>query len=422
MWHLGCVIAACLSKKHKVTGCDFDSKTIEGLKNNKPPIFEPGMAEGLEEGARSGMLSYSTDVAASVKDADAAIVAFDTPVDENDQISLAPIHKAMSAMMPSLHSGQLLMVCSQVPVGTTRELLKTAQGAGKFVFACYSPENLRLGSAIETFLNPERIVIGLSEEGARKTADEIFEGVGGKRLYMDLESAEMAKHAMNAYLATMISFSGEISDLCERTGADASEVMGALKSEKRVSPSAPLSPGLGFGGGTLARDLKVLSEIGQKTGVPTRVVDAAYQSNRDRLHYVKNRLEKILGTLKGKKIAFFGLTYKPGTDTLRRSLALEVISEVSAEGAEIRAYDPAIKGKVEGRPEISLCASAEEAAQGSDAIVITTAWKEICEADYNLICRAMRRPVLFDARNCVDNRRLEKFIEHYGVGYGHGGK
>jgi len=420
LWHLGCVTACCLAKKHRVAGFDPSLQVVESLKAGKPPIYEPHLAEEMEGASARGALSFTNDLASAVGKADAIYIAFDTPVDKDDNVDIAPVEKALDAALPYMKDGQLVIVSSQVPVGTCRRLHAKISAAGKNVGFCYTPENLRLGTAIEVFMKPERIVFGISEASLKDRLEGIFDGVLGERMYMNLESAEMVKHAMNSYLATMISFSGEISNLCEQTGANAIFVMDALKKEKRVSPHAPISPGLGFGGGTLARDLQILRKIGEKKGISTLVLDAAFNSNRERMDYVRQRLSSALGGLSGKEVAFFGLTYKPGTDTLRRSLALDVIDSMKSSGVRVRAYDPAIKTQVPAHPEVKICLSPSEAAAGADAIVITTAWEQFKSLDYSTLALSMRQPVIIDARNILSPEKLGGKIRYFGVGVGNG--
>lgn len=420
LWHLGCVTSACLAKKHQVTGFDPDPKVLDGLRAGKPPLFEPGLEQAIGEAVGRKSLGFTSDLALAAGKSDIIYIAFDTPVDEHDNVDTAPIEKAFSAILPNLRDSQLMIISSQVPIGTCRRLHGRALAEGKKTGVCYSPENLRLGTAIETFMNPERVVFGLSGVGLQAQLEDVFSGVSGERLYMSLESAEMVKHAMNSYLATMISFSGEISNLCEKTGANATQVMDALRKEKRVSPNAPIMPGLGFGGGTLARDIQILRAIGKGKGLGTPVLDATYNANQERMGYVKQRLKEALGALPGKKAAFFGLTYKPGTDTLRRSLAIDVMDSLKTDGIEMRAYDPAIKGQIANHSHIKVCGSASEAASGADAIVITTAWEEFKALDYSALCRGMRQPVIIDARNLLLPERLGKEIRYFGVGVTYG--
>jgi len=415
MWHLGCVTAACLAKKHNVTGFAPDAAVVEGLKKNQLPVAEPGLPEAMSQAMAGGRLGFTSDYSRAI-DADVIYIAFDTPVDKDDHVDLSPINSAFDTLMPSISDSQMLVISSQIPVGTSRKILEKLHKHGKKPLLCYTPENLRLGTAIECFMKPERIVLGVSDIGMRPGLEGVFDGVAGERMYMELESAEMVKHAMNSYLATMISFSGEISDLCEKTGANAVLVMEALRKERRVSPSAPIMPGLGFGGGTLARDVQILRGIGKNSGAPTLVLDAAFLANRERMNYVSHRLTHALGGLSGKTIAFFGLTYKPGTDTLRRSLALDVIDSMKGSGAVMRAYDPAVKKQVETHPQVRVCSSAKEAADGADAIVITTAWDEFKSLDYALLALSMKQMVIIDARNILSKDKLGKGTKYFGVG------
>jgi len=196
--------------------------------------------------------------------------------------------------------------------------------------------------------------------------------------------------------------------------------MDALRKERRVSPHAPLSPGLGFGGGTLARDLQILRGVGREKGIATPMLDATFNSNRERTDYVKHRLSFALGSLAGKELAFFGLTYKPGTDTLRRSLALDVMDSMKSSGVRVRAYDPAIKTQVAAHPEVRVCATPQDAAAGADAIVITTAWEQFKGLDYQSLALSMRQPVVIDARNILPHGKMGGKIRYFGVGVTYG--
>lgn len=420
LWHLGCVTAACLAGRHEVIGWDPDPAVVEKLSSGLAPVFEPGLDKAIQGAIKAGRLRFSEDIASSVSGADVVYIAFDTPVDEQDQPDLSPINGAYDKIMLHMGEGALVIISSQVPIGTSRKMLEKARSAKKGAPLCYVPENLRLGAALACFAKPDRLVIGMSDPGAQSRLEEVFAGVEGERIYMDLESAEMAKHATNSYLATLISFSGEISDLCEETGANAGLVMKALLRDGRVSPHAPIAPGLGFGGGTLARDVQALRRAGAQKGVRTLVLDAAFEANRERMGYVQKKLRSALGSLEGKTVAFFGLTYKPGTDTLRRSMALEIISSLERAGCRTRAYDPTVKGRLEGHPALGIFCSAHEAAEGADAIVITTGWEEFKGLDYGAICADMRSPVIIDARNILDPRSLGGKARYYGVGVGNG--
>jgi UDPglucose 6-dehydrogenase len=418
LWHLGCVLSCSMARKHVVAAFDPDGRTVDALRRGEPPILEPGLPEAIAEGMASGRLRFEQSLQKAVSGAQVIWFAFDLPVNENDEPQTRVLESAFSDALSAGARPQAFVVSSQVPIGTCRKLFekgKKAVGAELF----YVPENLRLGNAVKGFFSQDRIVIGTPDGSKPSIIEDILEGVGGERILLSLESAEMAKHAMNSYLALMISFSGEISDICEAYGADAMKVMDALKKESRVSPLAPLSPGLGFGGGTLARDLQALRSAARKKGMKTFVLDAALESNNERKGYVKRRLQSALGSLEGKTVSFLGLTYKPNTDTLRRSLALEIIDGLAATGAVVRAYDPAVK-KLDAEHHVSVCASADEAFSGADAVVITTAWPEFLGLDFARLVPAMRTRVLIDARNMLSGKKFPAQTKYYGVGVNRG--
>jgi len=419
MSHLGCVFAAGFSRLgKKVVGCDTDANAINDLKNNKPQIFEPGLEEAVREGQSKGTLVFTTDIPSAVSNALFVYIALDTPVDKDDQADLKPVEALFDAMASHIRPGSIVMISSQIPVGTSQKLLQKLRDASKQNEVCYIPENLRLGNALECFLSPERTVFGISSQSIRQPIEGLFAGIPGEKLFMGLESAEMAKHAMNSYLAAMISFSSEISDICEKTGANAMDVMNALRSEKRVSKHAPIMPGLGFGGGTLARDVQTLRSLGTQRSVPTRMMDAVMELNLARMHYVPDKLRALLGDLRGKTIAFFGLAYKPNTDTLKRSLALQIIDLLASSGASIRAYDPKIRGAIASHKHVSVCDSPEDAAKGADALVITTAWDDFSALDYSNIAKSMRNPVVIDTTNRYASAVGQK-MPYHGIGVTH---
>ncbi len=418
MWHLGSVTAGCLAKLGNQVACfDYDRQAVDGLRAGNPPVHEPGLKELFTEGVLRGNIRYPEGLKEAISDSDVVYIAFDTPVDESDKIDLAPIHKAACDVIPLLGKDTLLVISSQVPVGTCDRILEKMESQGRKNGLCYTPENLRLGTAIESFMKPERIVCGLSTPDIKEKIERLFSGIDARFLFMSLRSAEMAKHALNSYLATMISFSSEISDLCERTDANAADVMTALKTERRVSPYAPIMPGLGFGGGTLARDVQVLRALGDEKDTPTDVLDSVMTVNARRMDYVKNRLTNLLGTLDGKKIAFFGLAYKAGTNTLRRSLTLQVIGRLKDTGVRISAYDPMIRERIVGYEHVDVCKTAPDAAKGADAVVIMTDWEEFKNMDYAAMAKAMKNPILLDAKNMLDAGRFSGTkIRYYGIG------
>ena len=343
LWHLGTVTAACLaSAGHDVTGLDDDAARIERLRAGNAPLFEPGLDDLLAAGLSAGTLHFSADPA-DASAADVVWITCDTPVDEADNADMEFVVQQAASVFPFLNDGTLVLVSSQVPVGTTRRL-ERAYGIAfpdRVVEFAYSPENLRLGKAIAAFSEPDRVVVGVRLAFGRRRAAALFEPVTSRIEWMSVESAEMTKHALNAFLATSVTFINEIAPLCEQVGADAAEVERGLKTEARIGPRAYLSPGGAFAGGTLARDIVFLTGLGQAHHRPD-APDFVGQGEQRRITATgpPRRLADLLGTLSGRTIAVWGLTYKPGTDTLRRSSAVELCRRLCRAGRERRAHDP----------------------------------------------------------------------------------
>ncbi len=420
LWHLGCVTAAGLAELgYKVVGTDFDGEVVEKLSEGKPPIFEPGLEEILKKQIRRKNLSFTPSKEIALKAADFIFLTIDTKVDEKDQVDLGDIFRASNEIAKYIKAGATIIVSSQVPVGTCSKLKSEIARKNKAKFdICYVPENLRLGEALNSFLNPERIVLGANSETTLKKVKKLFEPLKCEKITMGVESAEMAKHSLNAYLATCISFISEISDICELSGASAVDVAKALKTDKRVSPYAPINPGLGFSGGTLARDVQVLRGYGDAKNYETKLLNAVMEVNDRRKNLVFNKLEKLFRGVKSLHVGILGLTYKPGTDTLRRSLSLEIAKDLISRGATVKAYDPKVVSTVASLPKLVICRSVGEVAKGSDALVLITEWKDFKKLPLKKIKALMRKPIFLDTKNFLDPGKFKKLKFRYiGVGY-----
>lgn len=394
LWHLGCVTAACLAAAgNQVVGLDRDEELVAGLREGRPPLFEPGLEELVAEGVRAGRLSFTADAAEALRDADVLWVTFDTPVNERDEADVAFVRERLEQMAGALRPGTLVLISSQVPVGFTGALERDWAGRG-LLFA-YSPENLRLGKAIEVFRHPERVVIGTRGEGGRDTLRALFAPFCETIEWMSVESAEMTKHALNAFLATSVTFANEVARLCEAVGADAREVERGLKSEGRIGPKAYLAPGAAFAGGTLARDLRFLAGFGRAHGVDTPLFDGVLHSNDTHKGWLRERVARLLAGVAAPTVAVLGLTYKPGTSTLRRSTAVELCAWLAAQGVRVRAFDPAVRELPGELRAVELAADARAALAGADLAVVATEWPEFraLAADDFL---AMRRPAVID--------------------------
>jgi UDPglucose 6-dehydrogenase len=378
---------------------------VAGLSRGRPPLFEPGLEDLVQAGLASGKLRFTHRIE-DVRDAEIFWVAYDTPVDSEDRADIDVVIRSAMSAFPMLRDGTVVLVSAQLPVGTTRRLEESfarARAGSKVSFA-YSPENLRLGTAIAAFTKPERIVVGVRNAEDRNRLEPLFRPFSERVEWMGVESAEMTKHAINAFLATSVAFINEIAGLCETVGADAREVERGLKSEARIGPRARLKPGAAFAGGTLARDISFLEAIGRQVGRPTALVSAVRNSNDSHKEWPLRRLVEVLGGIEGKKIAVLGLTYKPGTDTLRRSSAIELCGWLSERGANVIAFDPAITDPAMLQPiGIELGKSVEETLRGVSAAVIATEWPQFREIPASVFGEAMAAPrAVLDANGMLE--------------------
>jgi len=409
LWHLGTVTAGCLTLGgHQVTGLDYDEEVVSNLKSGRPPLFEPGLEDLIRKGLAAGNLDFSIDPAEAVRGARVIWVAYDTPVDEEDNADVGYVAERVAHLFPYLESGQEVLISSQLPVGTSRDLEERFAEAcpGLEVSFSYSPENLRLGKAISVFTQPDRVVIGVRTEKSRAVFTELLAPFTSHIEWMSVESAEMTKHALNAFLATSVTFINEIASICEHVGADAKEVERGLKSEARIGPKAYLGPGGAFAGGTLARDIAFLTQLGQQNDLPLHLVPAVRASNDAHKSWPRRRLKELLGDLGGKTIAVWGLTYKAGTDTLRRSSAIELCQWLLEQGAVVQAHDPAVKELPSQYSDIRLCSSPLEAVEEADALVIATEWPDYRAVPMSQALPRMVAPKILDA-----NRFLAGSVE-----------
>jgi UDPglucose 6-dehydrogenase len=396
LWHLGCVTAACLAEAgHHIVGLDEDERIVAELREGRPPLYEPGLAELIAQGLASGSLSFTTEPAEALAEAEIFWITIDTPVNDNDEAEIAAVFGRLKGVADAIPPGTLVLVSAQVPVGFTRQL-KQIWTKRRLRYA-YSPENLRLGKALESFRRQERVIIGLREPADQPKLAALFGPFSQHIEWMSVESAEMSKHALNAFLATSVAFINELARLCEVTGADAKEVERALKSEGRIGPRAYLSPGAAFAGGTLARDVRFLMDFGHRQGVPTPLFRGLMASNEQHKRWVHDRVQQLLGPVEQPVVSILGLTYKPGTSTLRRSAAVELCVQLHGQGMRIQAHDPAVEVLPdELRSAIRLCRSPQEALNGADLAVVATAWPEYRVLRTEHVLRLMRRPQIID--------------------------
>ena len=410
-WHQGVVAAACLADLgYDVLGADHDAKRVANLNSGKAPLFEPGLDKLLQKTVKSGQLKFTTDVANAVMGRRDVLIMFDTPVDENDQSDLSEIFSTAAEIAPQLENDSVLFVTAQVPVGTCgkiAEIVREKNPSVKFGIA-YSPENLRLGQAIDRFVDPTMPVIGADDDRTLDRVEQLLAPLKVKWERVNLRTAEMAKHALNAFLATSVAYANEIGNLCDEVGADGKRLAEVLRLEERIGRKAMLFPGLGFSGGTLARDLQTLRGLGRQFGLDTLMLDGIWESNRIQNRLVIRKLKKALGKLENVPVAVLGLTYKPDTSTLRRSVALEIINDMLAAGVKVSAHDPkADREEVAGHTEFRFFEDVYDALKGAQAMVLVTGWADYRKLDFKHVKKAMARPVIIDVNNMLDAEKLQ---------------
>ena len=420
LWHLGSVTAACLaSVGHEVVGLDSDQAVISSLNEGKAPLFEPELNPLIAEGIQSGRLQFTSDMATACKDAEVLWVTFDTPVDDDDLADINFVLNQIKSAVMLLSEGALVLVSSQLPVGSITILESFTQKfvPNKRISFASSPENLRLGKALNVFLHPDRIIVGTRTAEDRIVLEKLLSPITEKIEWMSVESAEMTKHAINAFLATSVTFANEIAAMCELVGADAKEVERGLKSESRIGPKAYLSPGGPFAGGTLARDIEFLGKISQERQLITPLLSSVRLSNDAHKKWVQRKLLGHFPGLDGIRVAIWGLTYKAGTDTLRRSLSVELVDWLLEHGAQVQVYDPAAKElPISWANRVEKCASAHENLGEIQALVVGTEWPEFKDEARRLPEFAKSNLLIIDAnRHLLDSLR-ETAMPYLSVG------
>lgn len=423
LWHLGTVTAACTAAAGVPTvGVDDDAAVIAGLAKGEPPLFEPGLAELLAKGLAAKTLSFTTDKSA-IRDADVVWVCHDTPVDDEDRADVKFVTKRVEAIFEHLKDGAVVLASAQLPVGSIRSLedAYAARKTGRTVSFASSPENLRLGQAIQVFQNPGRIIVGIRDQRTKAALEPLLRRFCDTLIWMSVESAEMVKHALNAFLAVSITFTNEIAKVCESVGADASEVEAGLRSDPRIGQRAYVKAGPSFAGGTLARDINFLGNLAREHQLAIPVIAGVLPSNRDHAKWALHQLRRRLTPLgKDRTVAVLGLAYKPGTSTLRRSTAIELIRELVKDGVAVRAFDP----KVEALPEdlassVTFAADALAAARGADAVVVATEWPEFRNLAADDMAAAMAGDIVLDSSRYLEpNLGASKRLKFVSVGRG----
>ena len=411
--YVGLVAGACLAETGSQVVCaDVDARKIEGLNRNVLPIYEPGLDALVERNRAQGRLSFTTDVGAAIASAEVVFIAVGTPPDEDGSADLT--HVLDVAETIGRHQARELVIVtkSTVPVGTAAKVQEAVARHARLPFHIVSnPEFLKEGAAVDDFMKPDRVVLGVETDFARSVMAELyapFVRTGKPIIFMDVPSAEMTKYAANAMLATRISFMNEVANLCEQVGANVDLVRKGIGSDARIGPSF-LFPGPGYGGSCFPKDVKALMRTSGEIGAPMLVLRAVEDANERQKHRLFEKLRGVLGDgLSGARIAVWGLAFKAQTDDMRESPALTLIEELLSCGASVVAHDPAAMDEAERRlgARVAYAKSNYEALSGADALVVVTDWNEYRFPDFARIRGALARPVVIDGRNLYDPAKM----------------
>lgn len=415
--YVGLVSGACFAEMGvNVTCVDIDSSKIERLRSGEVPIYEPGLEELVRRNMREGRLHFTCDLAECIDSVEVVFAAVGTPPDEDGSADLKYVMEVARTFARNIKRYTILVTKSTVPVGTAAQVRSVieqelaARGEQIDFEVASNPEFLKEGAAIKDFMSPDRIVIGVESERARKVLTRLYRpfSVNNFRIYfMDIPSAEMTKYAANAMLATRISFMNDIANLCDLVGADVDMVRKGIGTDARIG-SKFLYAGCGYGGSCFPKDVKALAQTARQRGYTMGVIEAVEAVNERQKSVVFHKLEQMLGSLKGKTIALWGLSFKPETDDMREAPSLVVIDLLLKAGANIRAYDPVAMEECRRRigDKITYCKDLYDAAVEADAVALMTEWKQFRVPSWAAVKRVMRGDVLVDGRNIFDKEEL----------------
>ena len=423
--YVGLVSGACFSEfGHQVTCVDRDADKIDCLLAGEIPIYEPGLEDLVERNMAAGRLSFTTDLAQAVPASDAVFIAVGTPSRRGDgHADLSYVYAAADEIADHMQDFTVIVTKSTVPVGTGSEIERRlkVRRPGLDVEVASNPEFLREGAAIQDFMRPDRIVAGIDGDRSKAVIKALYRPLFLNEtpvLFTTRETAELIKYASNAFLATKISFINEMADLCEKVGADVQDVARGMGLDQRIG-SKFLHAGPGYGGSCFPKDTLALLHTGGDHDVPLRIVDAVVTVNEKRKAAMADKIIAACGgSVKARKIAVLGLTFKPNTDDMRESPALVIVPKLIEAGAAIAAYDP--EGMAEARslmPEVDYCTDAYAAMDGADALVIITEWNQFRALDLDRAAQLMKTPLLIDLRNIYGRGAPEKSgFTYIGVG------
>lgn len=426
--YVGLVAGACFAEQGNDVVCvDVDARKIAMLEQGQVPIYEPGLDDLIQRNAKLRRLSFTTSLDQAVKGAEVIFIAVGTPQDEDGSADLTHVLAVAKGIGKAMNCPKIVVDKSTVPVGTAQLVKKTIEAETSFsVDVVSNPEFLKEGTALDDFLKPDRVVIGVDSENAEKVMTDLYEPftrTGNPIIVMDVVSAEMTKYAANTMLAIRVSFMNEIALLCEKTGANINAVRNGIGSDSRIGKSF-LFPGIGYGGSCFPKDVQALVRTGKDHGVELLLAMAAEEVNRRQKRVLLDKIIRHYGgkdAIRGKTFAVWGLAFKPRTDDVREAPALVVLQDLVAMGASVQAYDPEANETFQERfgshPQVTYGASNYDVLKGADALVVCTEWNEFRAPAFERLKELLKQPVIFDGRNIFGRKDMKTLgFTYYSIG------
>lgn len=422
--YVGLVSGTCFAESgNDVVGIDKDPRKIEILDSGKLPIYEPGLLELVQRNRKEGRLTFTTDLAKGIAHAEVVYLCVGTPQGDDGSADLSALWSVGEAIAERMEGYKLLVIKSTVPVGTNRKLTDRVAAKTKQPFEVASnPEFLKEGAALDDFMKPDRVVVGVRSEKAQKILHELyapFLRTERPFLVMPPESAEMTKYVANAMLATKISFINEMAGLCEKMGADINDVRRGIGHDVRIGFQF-LFPGPGYGGSCFPKDVSALMAMAREKQMPSRLIEAVHQVNESQKKVLPAKVKQHFGNrLAGKTLAVWGLAFKPRTDDIRESPALTLIDDMLQAGVKLRVHDPEAMGNVKELygNKLTYCDRRYDALEGADALAVVTEWQEFRTPDFLLVKELLKEPVVFDGRNIYDPATMKQNgFTYYSIG------
>ncbi|HRG19631.1 MAG TPA: UDP-glucose/GDP-mannose dehydrogenase family protein [Saprospiraceae bacterium] len=419
--YVGLVTGTCFAETGNHVVCiDIDAQKVQKMQNGEVPIYEPGLETLFERNTKAGRLSFTTDLKEGIKQAKIIFLALPTPPGEDGSADLKYILQVAADLSGMIEDYKVIVDKSTVPVGTAEKVQAILEEklSGDLFDVVSNPEFLREGVAVDDFLKPDRVVIGVNSKRAEETMLRLYEPFvrqGNPIIVMDIRSAELTKYAANAYLATRISFMNEIANLCERLGADVDHVRKGMGSDTRIGKRF-LFPGVGYGGSCFPKDVMALSKAAGDVDYKFRILDAVMTVNEKQKEVLFDKINRYFkGDVKGKTIAVWGLAFKPETDDIREAPAITLIRQLQEQGAQVKAYDPEAMENFRNQvtSEIQYCDDMYEALDGADALAVITEWSVFRMPDFDLIKSKLTHAAVFDGRNVYSVQEMEKLGFHY---------